>query len=266
MGCPAVGGVFVQTEVAADVLRITHALEYAHVLAAGEDIRTPHAAVHVQHMAGGIGLLVQLLFLHAPRLGLHEVAPDQRCVRHVPAAAHGHGTHGDEVKIAGQIFFTVLPATFVIIKQVEGIAVGVVGINAIARKAAAQTVGAVVHGLHGANDHVAADPLSLFMEKSRDSAAGGDTNLSLKGPPLVRASFLRVKGVLHSCVLLHAKKAFTPFPLHAEKEKEQTPLFATKCIIGAHVLHVNPTACTFIVLQDELPPDVSSAFSRSAPD
>ena len=64
--------------------------------------------------------------------------------------------------------------------RMQGKKVLILRINAVAGKAATQTVGAVVHGHHAGGDGFSADFPALPGNKGRYGAAGGDANLSFQ--------------------------------------------------------------------------------------
>ena len=238
MGGPAIGLIFLQAEITSHILGISHALEHAHVFAAGENISAVNAAVHFQHMPGRIGFFVQILLFHPPGFGLNEVPPDNGRVRNFPAPAHGHQAHGGNIKITLQVLLACFPAVLIVIEQVESVALGIFRINPVPGKPAAQAVASVMHGLHGADNGFATDFAALFMKHTGDGAAGRDPFLALYGAAPARPCCLSVSDFLHHCSLLHAKRRLLrPLQMRTERA-EQTSLFAIFRIIRKETVHV----------------------------
>lgn len=67
----------------------------------------------------------------------------------------------------------VIARGLIVVEHMEGIAVRKIRINAIPCEAAAQPVGAVVHGFHRADDGIAADFAAFLVENARDGAPLG---------------------------------------------------------------------------------------------
>ena len=81
------------------------------------------------------------------------------------------------IEEALQVMLAVIPRGLIVIEHMEGIAVRKIRINAIPREAAAQPVGAVVHGFHRSDDGIAADFAALLVENARDGAPAGNAHL-----------------------------------------------------------------------------------------
>ena len=180
VGSPAVAPVLAQTVELADVFGVAHALENAHVFATGEHIRPGDLRIEAHN-----GAHHELLFihLHGPQGGAQgggEVPPDQRLIGDLRHFFHGDLLRQDDVEALFQKRLTGPAGTVILEKEMKGEIVPVFRVDAIAGKAAAQTVGAVVHGLHTVNDGLAAHAPALPGDDGGDGAAGGDTHLSFQ--------------------------------------------------------------------------------------
>ena len=67
---------------------------------------------------------------------------------------------------------------FIIIEYMEGIGIFIFWIDTISRKAAAQTVGTVMHDGHRVDNRLAADPVAVFGKHSADSATGRNADIA----------------------------------------------------------------------------------------
>ena len=111
----------------------------------------------------------------------------------------------------------------------EGVGIGVLGIDAVSRKSAAQAVGTVVHGGDGFDDFPAVDLLAGFGKNTGDCAAGGDAYLSFF-----------VENILahHLVGLLHlskrkTKKTFTDFRLAVRFWTNEKKIRERRCSMRA---------------------------------
>jgi hypothetical protein len=94
-------------------------------------------------------------------------------------------------------------------------------VDAVAREAAAQAVGAVVHRLHGAQDRIARDPAAVLAENAGDGASGRDVLAASDSHRAPGRGRCRMPGKLHTRNLLHAKKktAHSAFPACAQRKR-----------------------------------------------
>ena len=161
VGRPAVRLVFLQPVEVAHILRVAHGLEHTHVLAAGEHIRALHPRVDGHDRAGHALLLVDLNGGQHAAQRCDEKAPDQRLVGDGRGRPDGDALQVDDLHGLAEEGLAVFPGCPVLQEHMQGKKVLVFGIDAVAGKAAAQTVGAVVHGAHTLDDLFAGHPLSV---------------------------------------------------------------------------------------------------------
>ena len=176
--CPAIARVFVQAEVFGDVLRVAHALENAHVPAAGKHVGPLYAGVYGKHMARHVFGLVQLAFGKLVGLRRGKVAPDQRRAGDGRRLAHGNAGQIHDIEKALQIPFALCFRGRVVVKHVQGVVLRVLRVDAVTGKTAAQTVGALVHGGDGFGDFAAVDLTPFCGNHAGDGAARRDAYLA----------------------------------------------------------------------------------------
>ena len=160
VGGEAVAGVFVQPVEPAHILREAHCLEYAHVLAAGENVAALDPGVDVEHALCHEFPFIQLTLRQLGGQGGHEVPPDQRHVRDLGHFPGGDLGQVDDVKVTLQEPLALLLGGAVIIENVECVILLVFRIDAVGSKAAPQTVGAVMHHFNGTDDLLAVHPFA----------------------------------------------------------------------------------------------------------
>ena len=158
---PAVRLVLLQPVEVPHVLRIADGLKNAHVLAAGKHICALHPGVDGHDRAGHALLLIDLHGGQHAAQRRHKEAPDQRLVGDGGGRPDGDALQMDDLHGLPQKGLAVLPGGAVLQEHVQGEEVLVFGVNAVGRKAAAQTVGAVVHGAHALNDLLTGHPLPV---------------------------------------------------------------------------------------------------------
>ena len=174
---PAV--VLVETVEFADVLRVADRLEYAHVLAAGENVSAVDLVVYLDDAAGNVGALVELALLELCGKRVNEVAPDKRLVGDVRVLSGGNTREVDDVEMAVDERLGLYSRLVGIVENMERVLILVLRINAVSGVAAAQTVRAVVHTGNGIHDHAAVCPSAAPVDKARDRAARRDPCFSL---------------------------------------------------------------------------------------
>ena len=179
MGRPGIGLILVQTVKPAHVLRVAHRLERAHVLAAGEHIGAFQLHVDLRHDPGHILLLVQLQPVQHRLHGRQKVAPDQRHIRDFRDLADGNMLRLDDLKALFQQRFAGLSGIPRVKEDVEGVKVPVLRVNAVPRKAAAQTVGTVMHGNHALHDLFSRHAAALTGDHGGNRASRRDADLPL---------------------------------------------------------------------------------------
>ena len=161
MGRPAVALILVQPVEPAHILRITHRLEGAHVLTAGKDIRALQLHVDSGHDPGHILLRVQLEPVQHRLHGRQKIPPDQGHIRDLRDLPDGDMLRLDDLKALFQQGLAGLAGIPAVKENVKGVKVPVLRVNAISGKAAAQTVGTVVHGHHALRDLLPRHPPAL---------------------------------------------------------------------------------------------------------
>ena len=83
----------------------------------------------------------------------------------------------------------------------QGEVIPQLGVDAVAGKASAQTVGTVVHGLHALDDGLTVHPLAFPGDHGGDGAAGGNPDLSFQ--------------------LFHVRSAFRGMKKDAQPQKDR---------------------------------------------
>ena len=177
--CPRPAVVFVKSVELADVLGVTYRLEYAHVLATGENICAVDLVVDLNDAARNVGALVQLTFFKLCGKRVHEVAPDKRLVSDVRVLSGGDTREVDDIEVSVDESLGLDPCFVGVVENVERILILVLRIDAVACVAAAQTVGTVMHTGDGIHDHAAVSPPAASVDEARDGAACRDPGFSL---------------------------------------------------------------------------------------
>ena len=176
VGRPAVRPVLLKAIEPAHVLRIANRLEGPHVFAAGKHVCAPKLCVDLRYDAGHV-FCVQL---QPVQNGLHrrqKIPPDQGHIGDLRDLPDGNVLRLDDLKALLQQRLTGLAGVPAVKENVEGIVVPVLRINAVCGEAAAQTVGAVMHGDHALHDLLSRHPASLPGDHSGDRASGRDADL-----------------------------------------------------------------------------------------
>ena len=83
-----------------------------------------------------------------------------------------------DLKIFFQKCLAGLSCVSAVKEQMQGVKLPEIRVDAVPRAAAAQTVAAVVHRLHGVGDGFAAHPFPVPVDHRRDGAPGGDAYLT----------------------------------------------------------------------------------------
>ena len=179
MGGPGVPLVLLQAVELPHVLRVAHRLKDPHVLSAGEHMGPLHLGVHPGDAAADILPLVQLALLQLVGQGRHKIPPDQGRVGHSWMGPGGDFGQVHNVKMALQKPLARLLCTAVLIEQVEGIELLVLGIDPISCEAASQAVGPVMHHRDGPDQLFSADGSARPVDGAYNRAAGGNPHLAL---------------------------------------------------------------------------------------
>ena len=136
--------------------------------------------VDVHDRPGDEFLLVQLEPRQHGAKRTHKVAPDMGDIRDLRDNADGDQLRLHDLEALLQQSLA-LPAGGVVIKEdVKRVFVPVLRVYAVGGEAAAQAVGAVMHGDHTLNNSFAAHPRPLPGDDRRDRAPGGDAHLSFQ--------------------------------------------------------------------------------------
>ena len=174
VGGPAVGLVVLQAVKFPHVLGVAHGLEDPHVLPRGEDIGPRNLGVYPDDAPGGEGVLVQLALGEFRVQGLHKIPPDHRRVGDGRGLAGGDLLLVHHVEVALQKGLAGLLGPLPLIKDVKGVKLPVLRVDAVGGKAAPQPVGPVVHHGDGADDVLPVLPLPGFGKDGGHGAPGGD--------------------------------------------------------------------------------------------
>ena len=161
----------------ADVLGEAVGLEYAHVLAGGEDVRAVERVVDADDEACDELALVELARGELGRQGSDEVAPDHRLIRDARMLTGRDLGQVYDVEMLLDLALALVLCRLRVEKYMKRIVVGVFRIDAVACEAAAQAVGTIVHGADGVDDSGAVLACAVLMEDAGDRAAGGDADL-----------------------------------------------------------------------------------------
>ena len=175
---PAVARIFVEPVKPSHVLGIADGLEYAHVLAAGENVRALELRVDVHNGPGNELLLVELETVEHRRQRGDKVAPDERYVGDLRDDVDGDLLGLHKLKALFEHRFALAARRVVVKENVKRIKIAVVGVDAVGGKAAAETVGAVVHRDHALHDRLAGHAPSLPGDDGGNGTPGGDADLA----------------------------------------------------------------------------------------
>ena len=123
--------------------------------------------------------LVQLGMRHDLGQELPEITPYKRRAAYAVHFLRGYALHVRDVEALFQETFGGFARGIVVIENVERVVIGEIGINPVARKTAAQSVGAVVHIRHGVH-HVRRGQRSALARKiAANRTAGGYPDITL---------------------------------------------------------------------------------------
>ncbi|MPM33497.1 hypothetical protein SDC9_80073 [bioreactor metagenome] len=175
---PAVALVFVETVKVANVLRVAHAFEHAHVLAARKHKAAFERGVDVDHRARDVFLFVKLAVAQAVRLRGDKIAPDQRLVRDFLCLARRNFREVDHLEHLIQIPLAGSARVRIGIKNVQRVKLLVLRIDAVTGKSAPKAVGALVHAGHGVRDETSRNEVALLRKDSRDRTAGRNADFT----------------------------------------------------------------------------------------
>ena len=107
--------------------------------------------------------------------------------------AGGDLGHGGDLKALVDEGFTLCFGGFVIVEEVKCVALGKFGVDAVAGKAAAQSVGTVMHGGDGTDDPIPGDPLSRAGKDPGNGAAGGNAHLTFSQHIITAFLWVRIE-------------------------------------------------------------------------
>ena len=177
VGRPAVRLVLLKAVEPAHVLRIANRLEGPHIFAAGKHVCAPKLRVDLRHDARHVFLRVQLQPVQHRLHRRQKIPPDQGHIGDLRDLPDGNVLRLDDLKALLQQRLAGLAGIPAVKEDVEGIVVPVFRINAVCGEAAAQAVGAVMHGDHALHDLLSRHPASLPGDHSGDRASGRDADL-----------------------------------------------------------------------------------------
>ena len=178
MGGPAVTAVFLQPVEPAHVLRETYGLENAHILAAGKNVSPLDFPVDAHDRPCNVFFFVQLEPGQHRLQGRSEISIDERHVRNFRYLPDGHRLGLADFKALFQEGLAGLLVRLALKENMKRIQVPVFRVNAVSGKAAAQTVGPVVHGAHTLHDGLTGHFPAFSGNDGGDGAAGGNTDLT----------------------------------------------------------------------------------------
>ena len=180
MGGPGVAFIFFKTVEFRHVLGIADRLERAHVLSGGEDVPAAVFRVDLHDGPHDEFPLVDLLGQKDRFQRIDEIPPDHRLVRDRGDLAGRDQLGFYDLEPFLQKRLAVLPRRPVVEKEMQGVEIPVFGVDPVAREAAAETVGALVHGAHGLGREIPGDPAAVPVDHRGDGAARGDPDLSFQ--------------------------------------------------------------------------------------
>ena len=137
------------------------------------------AGIDADDALGGEFLLVQLRGFQFGVQRTDKIAPDHRLGGDGGDFARRDLGKVHDVKVLLQKILAGFARRGIVIEDVEGVIILVLRIDAVACKAAAQTVAAVVHGGDGADDFAAADALARTGDDARNRTSRGNPDLTL---------------------------------------------------------------------------------------
>ena len=175
---PGISLILLQLVEHTNILREAHGFEGSHVFAAGKDVSALHAGVDLHHGAGNEFLFIQL---HCCKQGLqrrNEISPDDRFIRNGGDGAGGYHLALDDLEALLQKHFTLLAGCARVEKHMQRIKLLIFRVYAITGETSAESVGAVMHRLHGICDHLAGHSLSFPGDHRCNGASGGDPYLT----------------------------------------------------------------------------------------
>ena len=162
MSSPAIAFILLKPIVAPDVFRKAYGFKYAHILAGGKDICTIDLRIDMQNAAGHIFAFVKLEIFHAPIQRAQEITHADRFLCDCRELSGRDLLAGCKTELLFEKGFACILRLRMIIENMESIVIFVLRIDAISSKAAAQTVGTVMHGRHGMDDALSIDRFSAF--------------------------------------------------------------------------------------------------------
>ena len=151
MTCPAVAFVFLEAVKFTDIFGIAHGFEYAHIFPAGKNVRTFDFHIDPRDTAHNEFSFIQLAGIEFHFERHQKITPDQRLIDDIGMFPCGNFGKIGHFKMLIQKFLAFSFGFGVIIKNMKRIAIGVMGINTVTGKTAAETVGTVMHRGDGTN-------------------------------------------------------------------------------------------------------------------
>ena len=176
---PAVALILVEPVKPSHILGIADGLEYAHVLAAGENVCAFELCVDVHDGPGDELLLVELETAEHRRQRGYKVTPDERHVGDLGNNVDGNLLGLHKLEALSELRFALAAHRVVVKEDVERVTIAVFRVDAVGGKAAAETVGTVVHRYHALHDRLAGHAPPLPGDDGGNSASGGDADLAL---------------------------------------------------------------------------------------
>ena len=172
---PCPGAIVADAVELPDILRVAHPLEHPHVLPRGGDEGPVDGAVDMEDVPHGVLGLGKAAGWQAHRMGRHEVAPDVRRVLDGRVVFGGHPLLLLAQVVVLQVGFRGSSGLAALVHDMEGVQLGVVGIDAVCGEPAAKAVAAVAHERDGPQDVGAVVAPARAVHHGRDGAARRDT-------------------------------------------------------------------------------------------
>ena len=178
MARPGIALVFFQAIKSADVLRIAHPFEDAHVFSTGKDVGAVDACVDAVDAARDVFAFVQMAVRELPRQGRKKVTEDERLIRDRRDLARLDLGRVDDLKVAEDERLRLRLRRLAVVKQVKCIKILIMRINSVSGKPAAQPVGTVVHDGDRIDHALSAHDGAAAVDNARHGATGRISELS----------------------------------------------------------------------------------------
>jgi len=178
MRSPQVSLILFETKELSYILRVTLSFESGHILAAGHYESPAQVRIDGHYHPGYEVLLPQLLPAKAILTGQREVPPYKGGIGYFPGVAHRYWFAFFYAEMVLQVPLTHLLGTDIVVNNVQGIIIPVLGIDPVCGEPTSQAIGTLVHSGYGSYDGTSIETLGVAVYNSGNGTAAWDPDFS----------------------------------------------------------------------------------------